>query len=505
MRRWISSAVVYQVNLRSLAAREPRNAIEAAREAPDEGVSPLIYVTRHLATLKKLGANVIYMMPPYPVGMEGRKGIGSPYSIREFRDVDEECGTLEELAALVRKAHRLSLKVILDITPNHTSRDHVWIASHPEYYVRNEKGGLYHDFDWSDTAKLDYRRPELRQAMLSVLDYWLGFTGEADRGRPAGFDGFRLDMAGAINDLGFWNEALALLKERHADRELLFLAESYGIDNNLDLFSRGVNAAYDDDFYKVCVHFYGVDASGETVIAPSGEVKKKRAFRDQWRAFAEGGIAGAFERVLVGYADALPDGDGPWLARYTDNHDEGRGLYRFGAGAVKAVNRLLFLSCHAIPFLLTGQEFGALNRPSIHARIGPCDKGRRMVGDGGMMEEPGVEFEGNIFSSGRAERGEWYAFFRELIRLRRGHAALRRGSFTLTDAGEDCPLSERTVVAFERRWRGATVVCAVNLGPGEKKLNHSRFGGTVLYGGLEHGRLAAFSAVVARRMSTDHQ
>ncbi len=51
---WIQDAVIYQVNLRGLAAREPRNAVEAAGERP-LGESPLAYLTRNLGKLKRLG------------------------------------------------------------------------------------------------------------------------------------------------------------------------------------------------------------------------------------------------------------------------------------------------------------------------------------------------------------------------------------------------------------------------------------------------------------------
>ncbi len=68
-----------------------------------------------------------------------------------------------------------------------------------------------------------------------------------------------------------------------------------------------------------------------------------------------------------------------WLARYTDNHDEGRGLHRFGEGAVKAMMQLVFMAPHTLPFILCGQEFGAANRPSIHERMGVCDKGPHLL------------------------------------------------------------------------------------------------------------------------------
>ncbi|MCZ7592210.1 MAG: alpha-amylase family glycosyl hydrolase [Kiritimatiellae bacterium] len=142
MKQWISDSIIYQINLRGLAMREPRNAIEAATERR-LAESPLAYVANHLTTIKKLGANVLYFMPPYPIGNAFRKGIGSPYSIRNFRAIEPEYGTLEEMKSLVRKAHKLGFKVIFDITPNHTSRDNVWIRSNPEFYVKCKNGEIF--------------------------------------------------------------------------------------------------------------------------------------------------------------------------------------------------------------------------------------------------------------------------------------------------------------------------------------------------------------------------
>ena len=499
MKKWISSAVIYQVNLRSLAAREPRNAIEAAREKQSRQ-SPLAYLTQQLPVIKKLGANVIYLMPPYPMGILGRKGIGSPYSIRDFRAVDPEHGTLDDLADLVRRAHRMRLKVILDITPNHTSRDHVWMSFRPEYYVKNPDGSVFFDCDWSDTAKLDYTNPALRREMIEVYHYWLSFLGAQPNGGFDGVDGFRLDMAHFINDRSFWSEATADLRARHADRELLVLAECYGTQNNLDLFARGINAAYDDDFYKVCQYLYAVTESGSSDILPSPDAKSNNDFLDKYEAFRAGGIATAFETAILNYESILPPAeDAPRLARYTDNHDEGRGLFRFGEGAVRAVNQLIFLSSHCIPFLLTGEEFGALNRPSIHGRLHACDKGRRLLRDGKVFNEEGIEFEGNLFARGYEARQEWYEFFRGLIHLRLKTRELTHGRFLLLNAGENCEADCKTVIAFERQLRRSTVRCAINLGPKPKELkNAPLFAGKLLYGGLQGDTLPAFSSIVVR-------
>ena len=499
MRDWIPEAVIYQVNLRSLAAREPRNAVEAARERGGRH-SPLAYLRRGLPTLRRLGADLLYLLPPYPIGVDGRKGIGSPYASRDFRAIEPEYGTFEEMTDLVRDAHRLGLKVIFDITPNHTARDHVWMQGGAPFYVKNPDGSVFHDCDWSDTAKLDYTNPALRREMIDVYDAWLEFLGRDRSGLSDGVDGFRLDMAHFINDRGFWDEAVDELQREHAGRDLLFLAECYGRDNNLDLFKRGINAAYDDDFFKVAVNLYGVDESGGTQIVPAPGLEHDGGFRDRYDAFRSGGLAGAFARAISSYADSAGGADGPWLARYTDNHDEGRGLYLMGEGAVRAVNQLIFLAPGTLPFLLTGQEFGALNRPSIHDRLTPIGKKRRVRLAGETVREiDAVEFEGNLFDRGIEQRRRWYEFYRGLIALRRAHRALTRGSFALIDAGEDAPVAERTVVAFERRHERALLRCAVNLGPAPRRLTRTdALAGTPLWGRLDDGALAPFSALVTR-------
>jgi glycosidase len=499
---WIASAVLYQINLRSLAAREPRNAIEAATEKP-LAESPLAYLTRHLPRLRRLGVNTLYLLPPYPIGRFARKGIGSPYASSDFTAVDPEYGTRAEIIGFIRRAHELRFKVLFDITPNHTARDHVWMTEHPEYYVMAPDGSAFYDCDWSDTAKLDYTQPALRLAMIEVYDYWLSVLGPGDDGRPDGIDGFRLDMAHFINDNSFWDQALPVLRARHPGRDLLFMAECYGFQNNLGLFARGMDAAYDDDFYKLGQYAYAVDETGASRLRLSEDAHHNHDFHPVLDAWQDGGIAAAAGRILMQYEEAAPRFAGPrYAARYTDNHDEGRGLYRFGPGAFRALNLLAFLSPRALPFLLTGQESGAVNRPSIHARCQPCDKGRRLLAaDGREFRQEGVEFEGNLFARGFEERRHWREFFRDLTALRRKHRPLVDGACTLTDPGEDAPPHERTVVAFDRTLGRRLIRCAVNLGDQPRRLERAPhlFAGPVLYGELgPDGVLPPFSAVVVQ-------
>jgi len=493
---WISKAVIYQINLRSLCFREPRNAIEALLEEENIPSSPFDYLTGHLETLKTLGVTTLHIMPPYLMGKLNRKGIGSPYAAADYQAVDPEYGTIEQFKKMIRKAHELGFTVILGMVPNHTSRDNVWIYSNPEFYVKNEQGEITFDLDWSDTAKLDYTHPGLRKAMYDVYDFWLSILD----GETEGVDGFRIDMAHFINDRTFWNDTLPALKKKY-NREILFLAECYGIDNSMDLFKRGFNGSYDDAYYKLLEHYYGVDPEGNSVLFRPDHHPENTTHSPLYEDFKQQGFARVAGKLLTDYEDMLPTIEHPvYMIRYTDNHDEGRGIYRFGPQAVKAMNQLLFFSSHCVPFLFTGQEFGAANRPSIHNRFSLCDKGPAITDGETIWFKDGIEFEGNSFIRETAARKELLHFYKELIQLRKAYPALQTGSFTLLDIQQSEHSSERNLMAFERKLDGTTLRCAINLGSRAIKLQpKDLFAGERIYGQTTaEDTLPPFSAIITR-------
>lgn len=98
----------------------------------------------HLPRLKKMGVDILWLMPIQPIGKQERKGtLGSYYSISDYTAVNPEFGNLDDMKALVRQAHGLGMKVILDWVANHTAWDHPWAKSHKDWYKLNAKGELY--------------------------------------------------------------------------------------------------------------------------------------------------------------------------------------------------------------------------------------------------------------------------------------------------------------------------------------------------------------------------
>ncbi len=194
---WVYPSTMYEVNVRQFTPEGTFKAFEA-----------------HLPRLKELGVDIVWFMPIHPIGIENRKGpLGSYYSVMDYYGINPEFGTLDDFKSVVAKAHELGMKVIIDVVANHTSHDAVLIKEHPEWYVRDSSGKVVSPFDWTDVAKLDYSKPELRKYMIDMLKYWV---------KDINLDGFRCDVAAEV-PTDFWNEARKQLDEV---KPVFMLAES---------------------------------------------------------------------------------------------------------------------------------------------------------------------------------------------------------------------------------------------------------------------------------------
>jgi len=485
----------YQINLRSISNQAPRNPLEALVEAqstPKSTRSPLAAVEAQLEVISTLGIELLHIMPPFVMGQLARKGIGSPYAVADYGNIDPEFGTKTEWFNLVRRAHALGMKIILGFMPNHTARDHVWIGEDPENYVKDEEGLPGFDFDWTDTAKLNYAHPPLRRRVTDILLYWLkGIDG------TSGVDGYRMDMAHMINDLGYWNEAIPEL-EQATDRPLLLMAECYGLERNLDLFHRGFHSAYDDDFYKIAQYGYARDGQGNSRLLLDPEAEHNGDFAPRLADWKRGGIASVVHGLIEEYQKRAPQN---LLARYMDNHDEGRGIYRFGPQASRVMMDLAACMPQTILFTLAGQEAGAMNRPPIHEYFTICDKGFRLIDGDHIRNVEGIEFEGNQFFRTSEERGLAISEARKRFELRKEYTSLCEGSWQALEVDEDAPEADKTVVAFTREVAGETLHCLFNLGHENRRLK-KRVDGERIYGEAGAEQVPAFSCVIFQAQNT---
>ncbi len=195
----LSSAVVYEVNFRAFSEQGGFNG-----------------VTDRLDHIKDLGVNVLWLMPIFPVGkVRSAGGLGSPYAIQNFDEVNPELGTREDFRKLVRTAQGKGMKVILDWVANHTSWDNPWLKN-KDWYTQDAKGEITipAGTNWNDVADLNFDNQAMRVAMIRSMENWI---------RNEGIDGFRCDHADGV-PADFWKSAITTLRAA-SPKPLFLLAE----------------------------------------------------------------------------------------------------------------------------------------------------------------------------------------------------------------------------------------------------------------------------------------
>ena len=205
---WTYNSVVYEVNIRQFSPEGTFKGVEA-----------------QLPRLKDLGVDVLWLMPMYEIGTEGRKGtLGSYYAISDYKKVNPEFGTMEDFEQLLKAAHAMGFKVILDWVANQTAPDNVWMSTKPaDFYERDAEGNAIWEYDWTDTRSLNYENKEVWAVQDDAMRFWL----------EKGVDGFRCDAAGEV-PADFWKGILPKLNADYPDIYLLAEAERCtSLDNEL--------------------------------------------------------------------------------------------------------------------------------------------------------------------------------------------------------------------------------------------------------------------------------
>jgi len=295
-------AIIYQVNIRSFS-----------NDASFKGV------TARLDSIKALGANVLYLMPVYPVGiLKSAGGLGSPYSVKDYKAVNPEFGTLEDLRALVAAAHDRGMTVMLDWVANHTSWDNAWIAN-KSWYKQNAMGEIIapESTGWTDVAALNYDNKEVRAAMIDAMKYWV-YT--------ANIDGYRCDAADFV-PFDFWKEANDAMKTI-TSHKVLMLAE--GTRN--DHFKAGFQLVYGMGYY------FGLEN----------------------KVFGNSNSATTLQDLNTSeYATAYK---GSQVVRYTTNHDvyqsDGNPINLYGGKNGSLAAYVVTAYMKGVPMIYTGQEVG---------------------------------------------------------------------------------------------------------------------------------------------------
>ena len=201
---WWKNAVIYEIYPRSF------------QDSNDDGIGDLQGIISRLDYIKKLGADAIWLCPVYP-----SPNVDFGYDVTNHQDISEEYGTMEDMEKLIKEAHDIGLRVILDIVYNHTSDQHPlfqearksrnnryrdyyhwrpgteggpptdWISTYgsPAWTFDEQTGEYYLHMNSKRQIDLNWDNPEVREGAKKMMIFWA----------EKGVDGFRIDQLGHIN------------------------------------------------------------------------------------------------------------------------------------------------------------------------------------------------------------------------------------------------------------------------------------------------------------------
>jgi glycosidase len=287
-------ATIYQVNIRCFS-----------KGANFAGV------TARLDSIKSLGINVIYLMPIFPVGE--LKSVNSPYCVKDYKGINPDFGTLDDLRTLIDGAHSRNMAVILDWVANHTSWDNDWIEN-DTWYKQDDLGNIVSPSGYADVAQLNFDNHDMIAAMIKAMKYWV---------YNANCDGFRCDFADNP-PYAFWKEAIDSLHQIETHK-LLLLAEGTRANH----YSEGFNYTFGFGFY--------------------GQLKK---------VFNENASVATLGTINTQEFNSIPDSCS--VVRYITNHDvnssDGTPLALFGGKPGSMTAFVIAAYMKGIPMVYNGQE-----------------------------------------------------------------------------------------------------------------------------------------------------
>jgi glycosidase len=200
-----------------------------------------------LERIKKLGVDVIWFMPFYPIGEKNRRGkYGSPYSIMKYDEISSEYGNIDQFKKIIKKANDLDMKIMIDIVFNHTSNDSYLIKNHKNWFNLDSNGEIVRkEPDWFDISDLNFKNEDLWKYLINILKFW----------KEIGVEGFRCDVASLI-PMEFWEKAKM---ELDSEDRMIWLAESMEPEYILKLRKQGFDVISDTELYKVFDYTYDYD------------------------------------------------------------------------------------------------------------------------------------------------------------------------------------------------------------------------------------------------------
>jgi alpha-glucosidase len=487
---WWKHGVIYQIYPRSFS------------DGNADGVGDLEGIRRKLGYLRELGVDGLWLSPIFPSPMKDFS-----YDVMDYCAIDPLFGNMDTFDRLLREAHALGIRIILDLVMNHSSDRHPWFRealsgrtnAKREWYIWHPGRSRFgrrrppnnwmaafggRAWEWDEKSReyylhlflkeqpdLNWRNPEVERAMFDQARFWL----------EKGVDGFRLDV---INYIVKDRELKSNPYRLHPAPPRRHDQQHHRHDRNQpethDILKR-FRSLLDEYPERMLV---GEIYPDEGVLEPEtsasyqggGEDELHLAF-DFSPMFAQFS-ARKFRRLLERWYHAA--GEHRWPSHVLSNHDQSRAMSRLAGGSVEKARLLaaMLLTQRGTPFLYYGEEIGMSDglirrrdiRDPLGQRYWPFHRGRDRSRTP-MQWQPGpglgfteachpwlpysTEDPGTTVAAQKNEAGSLFNWYRQLIELRKREPCLHRGKILFVD-------SHRDVLAYIREYRGRQIAIALN-------------------------------------------
>jgi maltose alpha-D-glucosyltransferase / alpha-amylase len=485
---WYKDAIFYSVYVRGFY------------DATGDGIGDFRGLTEKLDYLEWLGVNCIWLLPFYASPMQD-----GGYDISDYYSIQPEYGTMDDLKNFLSAAHRRGIRVIADLVLNHTSDQHPWFqearvskdSPKRDWYVWSDTEQKYTEariifldtersnWSWDEQSKefywhrffsnqpdLNYDNPELQQAIIDVVTFWLDL----------GIDGFRLDAVPYLFERegtncenlpethGFIKRLRAYIDSHYSDRVLLAEANQWPED---------VVAYFGDgDECQMCYHFpimprlfIALRQENRLPIVEILERTPLTPITAQWGMFLRNHDELTLEMVTDEERDYLYQeyandrrmrlnmGIRRRLAPLLDN----------GRRRIELLNALLF-SLPGSPFLYYGDEIGMGDNIYLGDRDGvrtpmqwSADRNSGFSrADFAQLYFPIIMDPVYGYQAVNVEAQQRHStsllhWMRQMIKLRQRHRVFGRGTISFIKP------ENRKIFAFTRSYEDETVLCIYNL------------------------------------------
>jgi alpha-glucosidase len=489
---WWRGAVLYQVYPRSF------------QDSNGDGIGDLPGITRRLQHIKSLGTDAIWISPFFKSPMADMG-----YDVSDYRDVDPMFGTLADFDELLGRAHRLGMKVIIDLVLSHSSDQHEWFKesrtdrSNPkaDWYVWADPkpdgtapnnwlsifGGPAWEWDGTrmqyymhsfltSQPDFNFHNPDVQQALLDEARFWL------DRG----VDGFRLDACNHyFHDAQLRDNPPAPMSAAHDIQQ----SNPYGFQDHLYDKTQPENIGFLKRFRAVLADYPGTVAVGEVgdgdrspatvgLYTSGGDTLHFCYTFDLFGAEFSGDH---FRKTVSKFEESAADG---WVCWAFSNHDVVRHITRFtkpgdNALVIARLAILILVALRGTICLYQGEELALTEadiafedlRDPYGIRFWPAFKGR----DGCRTPMPWGATE---FQAGFTTAKPWLpipdmhraiavdtqdgnhdsmlSHYRRAIRFRHRNPELMRGDLSFPDAPDD-------LLVIVRSFKAHKMLCVFNL------------------------------------------